>query len=267
VTRTRGLLAAGLMAGVVAALGCVTPPRDLREPLDSAQPLSLDDPGLALAVAALANAASDRHSLVGRARVSVDGPDLRFSRPQRMAVQTPSKLRIEILGLFDQVAVILATDGRRYQLFEPGAEIQQGPVYPGLLWAVARVDLEPGEAVSLLLGTPWQTGSRLEAAAALDDRLLLAFRSRVDRSRRIFELDTEHRLVRVRQRAADDVLLWEAVYSDYRPVGTRSFAHEIEIDFPQVDAHIDFHFESAELNRSLPASAFDLRARRADLSR
>jgi hypothetical protein len=267
VTRTRSLLAAGWIVWALAASGCVTPPRDLREPLDLAQPVSLDDRALALGVAALANAASDRHTLVGRAQVSLDGPELRFSRPQRMAVETPAKLRIEILGLFDQVAVILATDGRRYQLFKPGAEVQQGPVYPGLLWAVARVDLEPEEAVSLLLGTPWQRGARLESAGAFDDRLLLALRSRVDGGRRVFELDAERRLVRVRQRAADDVLLWEAVYGDYRPVGSRSFAHEIEIDFPQVDAHMEFHFESAELNRQLPASAFDLAPRSAVLSR
>jgi hypothetical protein len=264
VTRARGLFAAALLATTLGGIGCVTPPRDLREPLDDALPVALDDPGLALGVASLANTASDRHSLVGRARVSLDGPELRFSRPQRMAVQTPGKMRIEILGLFDQVAAILATDGRRYQLFEPGAEIQQGPVYPGLLWAVARVDLEPEEAVSLLLGTPWQPRARLEAAAAVKGGgLLLSFRSPIDGGRRIFELDAERRLVRVRQRAADDVLVWEAVYADYRPVGTRTFAHEIEIDFPEVDSHVDFRFETAELNRTLPASAFDLQPRRA----
>jgi hypothetical protein len=221
--------------------------------------LATDDQRVVSLVGGLVATAEDRHSLVGAADVSLTSPDLRFSRPQRVALMRPSSLRIEVLGLFNQVAAILTTDGSRYQLYDATRpEIEEGRARPGLLWQVARVDLEPDEAIDLLLGAPLDARSRVEAAhAGKDGRIRIAFRSPVDGGLRIFEFDAESRLSRVRQWAADG-LLWEAVYDDYRPVGDRSFAHEIEIRFPDQEARASFRFTAAELNPDLPPSAFVL---------
>ena len=247
--------------------GCATPLDPSRsEPLDQAAPLATEDPRVVSLAGALAAMAEDRHSLVGAARMSLDAPDLRFSRPQRMALMRPSSLRVEILGLFNQVAVILTTDGARYQLYDPEhPEIEEGEARRGLLWKVARVDLEPQEAVGLLLGAPVHPNSVLEAARTREDgTILIAFRHATDGSRRVFEFDPSSRLTRVRQRAADDFLVWEAAYADYRNLGDRAFAHQIDIDFPEQKAHAAFHFQTAELNRDLPASAFVLERRSAE---
>ncbi len=257
---------------VTAALllsGCATPQDPSRsEPFDQAAPLAAQDPRVVSLAGALAAMAEDRHSLVGAARVSLEAPDLRFSRPQRVALMRPSSLRVEILGLFDQVAAILTTDGTRYQLYEPGSpEIEEGVAGRGLLWQVARIDLEPEEAVGLLLGAPVHPDSVLEAARSQGDgTLLIAFRHTAEGARRIFEFDSASRLVRVRHRAADGFLLWEAAYSDYRNPGDRAFAHQIDIDFPERKAHAAFHFQTAELNRDLPASTFVLERRSAELA-
>jgi len=264
--RARAALALlGIVAGI--AGGCATPVAIERERLDGALPVGLDDSRIVALAAALEHTAADRSSLVGAAHLSLTAPDLRFSRPQRVAVQEPAQMRMEILGLFNQVAAILTTDGARFQLYEPGAEIQEGPVSAALLWRVARVDLEPAEAVSVLLGVPWQRESRLEAARELPDgTLLLAYRHPHSGGRRIFEFAPPAYLTRVRERAADDSLVWQTSYDDYRPVGThgeRAFAHSVSIEFPRVEANAEFRFDTAELNRALPASAFDLaRSRR-----
>lgn len=257
--RCRGL-AVFVLLGAVLAAGCATRPVT-RDRMADARPLALDDPRIVALDGALEATARDRHSLVGSAHLSLSAPDLRFSRPQRLALEQPAHLRVEILGLFDQVAAILTTDGRRYQLYESGVPgIQEGPVDAGLLWQVARVDLEPEEAVGVLLGAPWQPASRLEAARELPDgTLLLAYRNPVHGGRRIFEFSPPAYLTRVRERAPDGALVWEVSYDDYRLLGERAFAHEIAIDFPRVDANADLQFESAELNRVLPASAFELR--------
>ncbi len=254
--------AAGLAAACLALAGCVSmPPPGTLEPLDSARPVAVSDPRVTSLAEGLEATFRDRRSLVASARVSLTAPDLRFSRPQRVALQQPASLRVEILGLFNQVAAILATDGVRYQLYQPGSDgIEEGRVDARLLWDVARVDLEPEEAVGLLLGVPLAPGSHLEAARRLEDgRLLLAFRQPDDGSRRIFEFDPSAHLARVRKRSASDALVWEAVYTDYRPVGSRSFAYQVDIDFPRLEANADFRFSAAELNRELPASAFVLR--------
>lgn len=241
--------------------GCATPDRPRPEPFDRWAPLGTEDPRVALLASALAATADDRRSLVGAARVSLEAPDLRFSRPQRMAVLRPASLRVEILGLFDQVAAILTTDGTRYQLYDPrSSELEEGAAGRSLLWEVARVDLEPEEAVGLLLGAPLDSDSLLEAARTREDgTILIAFRHSADGSRRIFEFDPSSRLARVRHRAADGFLLWEASYADYRDLGERAFAHEIDVQFPDQKARAAFHFQIAELNGYLPADAFVLK--------
>lgn len=246
--------------------GCATRIDRLRvEPMDGAVPIATEDPRVVSLAGALADTAADRRTLVGAARFSLEAPDRSFSGPQRVALMRPANLRVEILGLFDQVAAILTTDGLRYQLYDPRSpEIEEGPAHRGVLWQVARVDLEPEEVVDLLLGAPLDPISGLEAASVrADGAVLIAYRRRADGSRRIFEFDASSRLARVRQRAPDDYLVWEAAYADYRDLGERSFAHRIDIDFPDQQAHAAFRFERAELNRDLPASAFVLQRRAA----
>lgn len=235
--------------------GCATPLVSSRS-----EPLSRDDPRVVFLADSLAAMARDRHSLVGAARLSLEAPDLRFSRPQRVALRRPASLRVEILGLFNQVAAILTTDGARYQFFDlESSEVEEGEAGRSLLWEVARVDLEPREVVGLLLGAPVQAGSVLESARGRDDgSLLLGFRLAADATRRVFEFDASSGLVGVRHRAADGSLVWEAEYSDYRNLGERLFAHQIALDFPAQQAQATFYFGTAELNRPLPASAFVL---------
>lgn len=261
-TAGRALAIALAIAGT-ALHGCATTGRVDRDHLEAARPVDLHDPRIVALAGALEATARDRHSLVGAVHLSLTAPDLRFSRPQRIALQEPAHMRVEILGLFNQVAAILTTDGDRFQLYEPGAPtIQEGPVSAALLWQVARVDLEPEEAVSVLLGAPWEPHAKLEGARELPDgTLLLAYRRRHDGGRRVFEFAPPAYLTRVRDRAADDSLVWEVSYDDYRAIGERAFAHSIVIDFPRVDANAEFQFDSAELNREIPPSAFRLAQR------
>ena len=259
-------LAVAFATAALVLAGCATTGRVDRDRLDDALSVPLSDPRITALAGALEATARDRHSLVGAAHLSLTAPDLRFSRPQRIALQEPARMRVEILGLFNQVAAILTTDGDRFQLYEPGSPgIREGQVSAALLWQVARVDLEPAEAVAVLLGAPWESGSRLEAARELPDgTLLLAYRRRHDGGRRVFEFAPPAYLTRVRERASDDSLVWEASYDDYRDLGGRAFAHNVAIDFPRVDANADFRFDTAELNRPLPKSAFELARREAD---
>ncbi len=259
-TRRPALAAAGLVVALLAS-SCATP-RSVDERQGSAIDVPLDDARIVALAGALVATARDRNSLVGSAHLSLRSPDLRFSRPQRMALERPARMRVEVLALFGQVAAILTTDGRRFQVYEPGeSRVQDGLVSAGLLWEVARVDLEPEEAVGVLLGVPLQSGAELVGARQLEDgTLLLAYRPPLLESRRIFEFQPPAYLTRVRERDPDGSLVWEVAYTDYRELGERAFAHAVAIDFPRVDAAAEFQFEGVELNRVLPASAFELPA-------
>jgi hypothetical protein len=184
-----------------------------------------------------------------------------------MAVTRPARLRVEILGLFDQVAALLVTDGPRYQLYDArSAELEEGVVSADLLWRVARVDLEPEEAVELLLGAPLPLPglSLAEARIQSDGRIALTQRDDRDVLRQRLEFDAAGRLRRVERFDAGGGLLWRGSFDDYRelpaPDGSlQSFAFGVSLRFPRVEAEAELRFVRVTLESELPGDLFVLR--------
>ena len=144
-----GRLLVGLAVALL-AVSCRTP-----APLSSPQPLATGDPRPVAWMASLARSAESRQALRAHSRLALDSPDLRFRRPQRLLVQRPAGLRVEVFGLFGQVAAVLVTDGQQFEWLDASrGEVEQGVVDDQLLWRLARIDLSPGEAVAVLLGVP-----------------------------------------------------------------------------------------------------------------
>jgi len=254
------LLAASL--GLVSSLACqaLLPPRPY-DPFELGTPLAVDAPAVAARLASLAENTRSHTSLVAAAKLSLAGPDVNLNRPQRLAARRPASLRVEILGLFGQVAAILVTDGQTYQLWDASsAETTSGEVTPYLLWNVAQVDLSPDEAVRLLLGDP--TSGRdldLVAAVALPGGVIaLSLREPDGEGSRTVEFDPEGRVTRALRYDPDGTLVWDAAFGDYRDVGQYVLAHDLQIEFPSFDARASFRLDRAELNRPLPDGAFTL---------
>jgi hypothetical protein len=256
-------LGAGFAAGllVLAALGCQTaPPRDA-DPFAVGRAIPIDDPRVAARIRDLTTQARDRRSLVAAATLSLDGPQLNLSRPQRLAVRRPASLRVEILGLFGQVAAILVTDGATYLLWEASSgETSGGEVTRELLWDVAQVDLTAAEAARLLLGDPsaGEGALAVDAVESPDGHIAISFRGQGDGGARTIDFDRYGRVARALRYDDAGVLLWDASFSDYRDVSGHSLAHAVAIEFPRFDARARFQLERAELNRQLPNAVFTL---------
>lgn len=208
----------------------------------------------------------DRKALRGRARLSIDAPDLSFSRPQRMAAERPGRLRVEVLSLFDQVAALVVTRDSAYQFYDVRSDrLEEGRTDPEILWRVARIDLTPEEAVSLLLGVPLiQPGLVLAGSRGYEDGSVAVSRrddQGVERERYLF--DREGRLIEMRRLSKKGEVVFTARYSDYRPLPTGegqdgSFPFDLEMEFPRVDATARLDFKQVELPASLPSSLFEL---------
>jgi len=241
--------------------GCRTPPASERDPTAESVPLAAGDPRPERLVGALERTALARESMRGAARLAIDAPDLRFRRPQRFAAQRPAAIRVEILGLFEQVAAVLVTRDGNYQFFDSSERrLRHGPVTPDLLWEIARVDVTPEQAVELLLGVPTPAADLRPAGARRfgDGSIRVDFADAHGRPRQRFSFDAGERLRRIENLDAAGEPLWEAGFGDYRDLGGLAIAFEIALHFPRQDTHAKLSFRDLELNPELPPGVFVL---------
>jgi hypothetical protein len=241
------------------ASACATPPAT-RE-----VGLSEGDPRPEAYLALLQSRNHAHQSLSAAMRVSLDAPDLRLRRPQRLALLRPTLLRVEILGLFGQIAALLVSDGSQYQFFDARAgEVQSGPLSDHIFWDLARIDLTPGEAVELLMGAPvpnprWQRSRafvRVDDDDDDDDEVAVEFEDPSGVRRQRFEFDARGLPRAVRSYDVQGRLVWHAAYDDYRDVEGSLFPFSIILASERVDATAKFAFQSVRLDPELSRALF-----------
>jgi len=227
--------------------------------------LSAADPRPEQLLQRLYQRASVRTSLRASAKLALEAPDLKLNRPQRLAVSRPGRLRVEVLGLFNQIAAVLVTDGEIYQLYDArSSELEEGVVSAGLLWRVARVDLDPLEAVDLLLGVPLPMEGLSVGEARVFEDGGIAFDHRDDEGtpRQRFRFDALGQLRSVETFDDRGRLVWQALFDDYRdlpgPQGEEEFAHGLSLRFPRVDAEARLTFKKVDLVSQVPDELFVL---------
>ena len=238
-------------------------------PPDAGVVVAPDAPRVASALAALRDRSTRVHALRASGRLVVSSPDVSLDRPQRLVVERPDRLRFKILGLFDQVAALLVSDGREYAFVDlPGGRRERGPVDDGVLWRTTGIDLSPPELVALLLGTAPIDAAAFVVQARLyvDGHVQLHLRTpgatRVD----VLEIEGDGALRMLQRGHVAGATMWEAHFADLRPVGLGDapaaqplrFAHRVEVAFPRIDASVGVEFGQVELNPALPEGVFVL---------
>lgn len=192
------------------------------------------------------------------ARLSVDGPGGAVRSRQVMVAVRPASLRVEILGFLSQTQAVLVTDGESYSFFDVRERsFERAALRPGLLARIAGVDLEPDEAVRVLLGTPDLAGLRPVGAALLPGggvRIILADDS--GSTRRAVETDADGQLERFAAWGPQGS--FDARYGDRQAVGEVPFAHRIEIEFPETEVLARIELSQVDLNPTLGPNAFEL---------
>ncbi len=247
--------ALGLLVACAALVGCGTlrpgAPRPAAVPTDATSLL-----------ASLDRIAAERHGLRAMVRMAIDGPGGSTRSTQVLALEAPAKLRVEILGLLNQAVAVLATDGQEFELFRAeDRSVRRGPVYDGLLWEVAKVDLSPEQATSVLLGAPRPSpGLRFSGGETLaDGDTRLAFSDSLGALRERFDFDPSGQLSQVQSFGVGGRVRWEAHYGDLRQVGDQSFAYSLRLVFPDAGSRVAIEFKNVELNPAFPPETFVLR--------
>jgi len=270
------------------AIACVTPPvADFRP---SGTLLATDDSRADRVLRNYLDLVETRSAVRGTARVLLEGPDFKLNRPQRILVERPARVRFEVVGLFDQLAAILATDGRHFAFYDvSNGQVSRGRVTPTLLWDLAKMDLEVHEVVGLLLGSPRPSSGLARAAVWLEPAggLVLAFAwpnadtaadctasprrallestcfvpiESLENGGEIFGFDGEGRLVEVRGLDPGGVTRFRATFEDYRSLDGDAagvaFPNRMTVRSPAAESWARFVWKRVMLADGLPDRFF-----------
>lgn len=233
---------------VVGATGCQTPAQG--PPLPDA---SHERAGAFLDALVL------RHDAVSGARVrtrtSVSGATGSAFSSQMLLLERPARMRVEVLGLLGQRAMVLATDGLDYDLYRAEvAGLETGPVHDAVLYEAAGVPLAPLDAVDVLLATPALPAAAGEPQVELD---AVSGETLVRFADRTFHFDVRGQLVAYRWHPGGHDWV-HARYADWRSLPGGRFPFRMNLDFPSTGGSAAMTLSEVELNPTLDAGLFRL---------
>jgi hypothetical protein len=235
----------------LAGSGCRTTPEPF-SPVGWA-PLAAGDPGPALRLASLRELAETRHALRATARASSEGPGGAGFSDELLLVERPASLRVEVIGLFQQRVLVLATDGARYELYRAeGPVTEEGAVHAGVLEEVAGLPLTPEAAVRLLLAAPLAPDAPAERVQQGAEGAL-----RLGWPDQTLEFDGAGRLVALAFHPDEHPVLY-ARWSDWRAQGTDAFPRRLELELPEAKTRWKLEFREVELDPALDPALFRL---------
>lgn len=200
---------------------------------------------------------SDRRALRCTARLAVDGEGTRLRSKQRVAVELPARLRVEIQGFLGTTAGVLTVDDSEYAFLQGEPRVfESGPVDDALLSRVVALDLAPATIVELLLGAPEQS-AELEVSGGVHAEGGL--REVQLKPRRVARFDAEGRLRVYQVGETDRAPRWEAAFEDYALVEGAPMAHRVTLDVGSGTRAV-LVLRDIELNPTLSPDIFHLDA-------
>jgi outer membrane lipoprotein-sorting protein len=178
---------------------------------------------------------------------------------EQIAVMRPARLRVEASSPFG-VALIVAVDGARLQIYEPGKNLlAHGTANAATLDRFAQIPMEPRAAVDLLMAMapdPEALAAHGDAAPGADGTLVIGYPAPDGGHREAAFSGGE--LAAVRERDAGGRLLYEVRYADYHNIGALMFPYSIDAEFPAAGSSLKLTFKRPIVNAALPASLFTL---------
>lgn len=232
--------------GVALICGC------LPQPIPS--PAPGPPPSSTMLLARLAADAARFESLRGLAEARVVQADREQSSTQVILARRPDRLRIEVLGLFGQPALLLVADGTLLSAYLPGMQrYYQGPLTDTSLARFTRLPLSFKQLLALLLGDLPQPAHD-HAEVAWGDGLWQLHLQADEGFEQRFAFDRELRLVRA-DYLHNGVMRLRIDYAEFVADG---FARSVRLTLPDEELEASLHFSEVSLNPSLADDRFQL---------
>lgn len=239
----RALAVALATAGIVLG-GCrtLTPP-----PLFA--PVSGEDERIQAWLARSRAEGEQRWAVRALGSLKLDSPSGSGRVKQVILAQRPALLRLESLNFLGQTQSLLVTDGQRFSFFD-GRELLGGAVSQDVLLQYLGLDLEPADAVRVVLAAPLIGDEAPRAILGAGDERLVELNAQ----RLHFGPDGELLGVEVRDLAG--ATRWRATYQRWRAVPKGRYPFVVGLFFPRTELHAELRLDEVEVNPELDPALF-----------
>jgi hypothetical protein len=200
-------------------------------------------------LAAERGAMAERRSVRAFAKLRVASEQGGGSVRAAILAERPARLRLETLNLLGQTQTLLVVDGERFAFYD-GRAIERGVTAPELLRERLGLDVEPQEAVALLLAAP-------ELPQQAPARVWLAGEERrAEFADTSVSFGADGALSGVARLDAAGGARWSAQFSDWRAVPGGRYPGALSFDFPGTGVRAELALSEVELNPELEPSLF-----------
>jgi outer membrane biogenesis lipoprotein LolB len=251
--RRSRLAAAGLARRLLLAgafgFGCVTP-----APSGAWRPALEDRRQVEAWLVRARDEMALRHSIRASGRLRIDSGRGKGTVRAVVLAQLPDRLRLETLNLLGQTQTLLVVDGDAFAFFGGGA-VERGLTDREVLRLRLGLDLEPSEAIALLLAAPdipAQPPQKIWAASGG----AAAGEHRVEFATRSVSFASDGELREVRSIDGGGQLRWQAQFGGWRDVTGGRYPSQVNFEFPDTGLSAKLSIETAELNPDLDARLF-----------
>lgn len=170
---------------------------------------------------------------------------------QVVLAERPARLRLETLNFLGHTQTLLVTDGERFSFFD-GRELRGGEVFPSVLRETLGLDLDPEEAVSVLLAVPRLGPEPARAIWRMGERRIVD----LDTQRLVFGPEGE--LLSIEVWDDQGATRWRAEYTDWRPVRGGRYPGVLSLFLPSGELAAELRLKEVEINPRIDPGLFRL---------
>jgi hypothetical protein len=202
-------------------------------------------------VAAASESGARRVGLRAIGHLRLEGPGGSGRVKQVILAERPASLRFESLNFLGQTASLLVTDGEHFAFYD-GERIERGRVTPTILRDTVGLDVEPAEAVDLLMASP-----------SLPDAAPAAVFGRANERVAHYPMERVHfdgagQLEGVERLDDNGQVRWRAQFGSWRDLPGGRYPYAMVFSFPTTQLRAELEFDDVELNPVLDQALFSL---------
>jgi hypothetical protein len=198
-------------------------------------------------------------SFGGVGSIRVRGEEQRWSGKAFFVSELPDSLRIEIVNFFGQPILYAASDGRQFQIWQPGSSrAYEGPASGVALARLIEFPLRDREMLLLLAGVvpPWNAADARLFRVGDSTTLLLRLEDRAAQLIQKIWLEEEGLAVTKIERIRDGDLEFAAIFSDFAHI--EGWPRPTSIALQGGQASLSIKYEHFSVNQHLDDTMFRL---------